>query len=97
MKTPVWTVKEVQPKEDYTMILTFADGTKKVYDVRPLLEKTLYTRLKNLAFFLGAKADCGTVVWNDDIDIAPEHLYECSKPMEVQTVSENCPLNSTIN
>ena len=29
MKSPVWVVKEVQPKEDYTLLLTFADGSKK--------------------------------------------------------------------
>lgn len=51
MKNPVWIVKEVQPKEDYTLHLTFADGTKKVYNARPLLEKAIYSRLKNLTFF----------------------------------------------
>lgn len=81
MNTPVWVVKEVQPQKDYTLLLTFADGTKKVYNARPLLEKAIYSQLKNLAFFLRAKAECGTVVWNDDIDIAPEHLYEYSKPV----------------
>ena len=81
MKSPVWVVKEVQPKEDYTLLLTFADGTKKVYNARPLLEKAIYSPLKNLAFFLCAKVECGTVVWNDEVDIAPEHLYECSKPV----------------
>lgn len=80
MKNPIWVVKEVQPKEDYTLHLTFADGAKKVYNARPLLDKAIYSRLKNPAFFLGAKAECGTVVWDDDIDIAPEHLYECSSP-----------------
>lgn len=40
MKSPVWVVTEVQPKEDYTLNLTFADGTEKVYNARPLLEKT---------------------------------------------------------
>ena len=74
MNTPAWVVKEVQPQKDYTLLITFADGAKKLYNARPLLDKSL-------AFFLKAKADCGTVVWNDDIDIAPEHLYECSQPV----------------
>lgn len=81
MKSPVWIVKNVQPTNNYTLILTFADGSKKVYDARPLLEKSIYSQLKNLSFFLCAKAECGTVVWNDDIDISPEHLYECSQPL----------------
>lgn len=83
MKTPAWVVREVQPKEDYTLLLTFADGSKKVYNARPLLEKAIYSQLNNLPFFLCAKAQYGTVVWNDDIDIAPEHLYECSQPAKV--------------
>lgn len=81
MKTPNWVVKEVLPKEDYTLFLTFADGTKKIYDARPLLEKQIYSKLNNIKFFMSAKSECGTVVWNDDIDIAPEHLYEYARPM----------------
>lgn len=82
MNTPVWVVKGVQPHRDYTLSITFASGEQKLYNARPLLEKPIYSPLKNLAFFLEAKAECGTVVWNDDIDIAPEHLYECSTPLE---------------
>lgn len=80
MKTPVWVVREVIPQPDYTLLLTFADGKRKVYNARPLLDKAIYAQLKSLPFFLSAKADCGTVVWDVDIDIAPEHLYECSMP-----------------
>ena len=82
MKTPEWSVKEVTPKEDYTLLLTFADGSKKVYDARPLLDKPICAPLKNPALFMRAKAKYGTVVWSEDIDIAPEHLYECSTPVE---------------
>ena len=78
MNTPSWIVKDVQPLADYSLLLTFADGSKKTYDAKPLLEKPIYSDLKNQAFFQKAKVSCGTVVWNDDIDIAPEHLYECS-------------------
>ncbi len=83
MKNPVWVVRDVKPNEDYTLLLTFENGEKKIYNARPLLEKTIYAQLRNLAFFLGAKAECGTVVWNDDIDIAPEHLYECARSIEL--------------
>ena len=50
MKSPVWVVKEVQPKENYTLYLTFADGTRKVYNAYPLLEKTSTPNLKILLF-----------------------------------------------
>ena len=70
--------------------MTFAGRTKKVYNARPLLEKAIYSQLKNLAFFLCAKTEYGTVIWNDDIDIAPDHLYEFSQPVGVFSVSESC-------
>ena len=79
MSTPAWVVKSVTPTSDYTLRLRFADGTHKVYDARPLLNKPIYSSLKSLPMFLSAKAECGTVVWADDTDIAPEHLYECSR------------------
>ena len=78
MKDPVWVVNDVTANEDYTLIITFASGEKKMYNAYPLLEKSIYSPLKNIAFFMKAKAECGTVVWNDDVDIAPEHLYEMS-------------------
>ena len=81
MKTLVWIVKAVQAREDYTLLLTFADNTQRVYDARPLLSKSIYSSLKSVSFFLSAKAVYGTVVWNEDVDIAPEHLYECSQPI----------------
>lgn len=78
MNTPNWVVTSVEPREDYTLLLTFADNSRRIYDARPLLTKKIFSKLNNLSFFLAAHAECGTVVWNDDIDIAPEHLYECS-------------------
>ena len=82
MSAPNWIVTNVEPRGDYTLRITFADGIEKIYDARPLLEKPIYAPLKNVAFFLRAKADCGTGVWSDDIDIAPEHLYETSSPIK---------------
>ena len=81
MANPVWCVAAVEPREDYSMLLTFENGEKRLYDARPLLSKPICSDLKNIHFFMKAKAMYGTVVWNDDVDIAPEHLYECSIPI----------------
>ena len=81
MKTPNWIVTAATAAPDYTIRLTFADGKQGIYDAHPLLKKPLFAKLNNLPFFLNAKADDGTVIWDDDLDIAPEHLYECSKPL----------------
>ena len=80
MKDPVWVVTDVHPQSDYTLHITFTGGEKRVYDARPLLKKPIFEPLNNVAFFMRAKPVYGTVAWNDDIDIAPEHLYECSVP-----------------
>ncbi|MBQ3424756.1 MAG: DUF2442 domain-containing protein [Clostridia bacterium] len=37
--------------------------------------------LNDLNVFMNAKAAFGSVVWNDELDIAPEYLYEYSKPV----------------
>ena len=68
-----WIVTDVEPREDFTLILTFA-GKKK----RHLFSKSYAQRLKDTGFFMQARVDHQTVVWADDLDIAPEYLYENS-------------------
>ncbi|MBQ7573235.1 MAG: DUF2442 domain-containing protein [Clostridia bacterium] len=80
MNNPAWVVKDVKPQKDYILLITFEDGSKKKYDARPLLQKELFSKLNNISFFMQAKAQYGTVTWDDDTDIAPEHLYEVSVP-----------------
>lgn len=80
-KNPEWVVKTVRAKEDYTLLLTFEDGSKRIYDAKPLLSKKIFEEFKDVSFFLKAKVDGCSVAWSDDVDIAPEHLYECSTPV----------------
>ena len=78
-KYPDWIVLEAQPHKDYTITLKFRDGSTRLYDAKPLLDDPMYEPIKNPGFFMQAHVECHTVVWNDDIDIAPEYLYEASK------------------
>ncbi|WP_295999710.1 DUF2442 domain-containing protein [uncultured Adlercreutzia sp.] len=74
-----WSVRAVEPNEDYTLTLMFADGSKRLFDFAPLLEHPCYSSLQSLEAFMRAQALHGTVDWGNDIDIAPEKLYEDSR------------------
>lgn len=89
MSNPAWVVNHVEPRMDYTLRILFEDGSVRIYDARPLLNKPIYTPLQNIGYFMQARVECGTVVWSDEIDIAPEHLYECSEPEDMNHPSAN--------
>ena len=81
-KKPEWGVTAVVPnKEDYTLLVTFVGGVQKIFDVKPLLRLPILAKLKSPGFFMRAQALHGTVVWDDETDIAPEHLFEDGVPV----------------
>ena len=72
---PNWIVKDVDARDDYTLIVTFVTGEKKSYDCTPLLTTGVFRELRDPEVFKMAHVDVDTVAWNDTIDIAPETLY----------------------
>ena len=78
---PVFRVTDVQAKPDYTLTLSFSNGERRVYDAKRLLNFPIFAPLRDIPFFLGAYCDGCAVAWSDEIDIAPESLYENSVPV----------------
>ena len=76
MTVAYWVVKSVSANDDHTLDLVFADGKAGRFDMNPYLESRAFAPLKSAQLFKLAHVECGTVVWNDSIDIAPERLYE---------------------
>ena len=66
---------EVQYLHDYELLITFSNGEKRVYDGEDDITQGIFTQLRNKALFARARIERGTVVWNDELDIAPEALY----------------------
>ena len=58
--------------------LHFDDHTSKTVDCRPLLYGPVFEPLQDPAYFARVVVDpvCGTVVWPNGADLAPEALYE---------------------
>jgi hypothetical protein len=71
-------VTSVAAEPNFHLVLTFSNGEKRRFDMRPYLHLPIYRCLENPAFFALARVDYGTVVWPGEIDIAPETLYELS-------------------
>ena len=62
----------------YKLELTFKDGLKGVLDLEGELYGEVFEPLKDLAFFQRVRVDSerDTIVWPNDVDLAPEFLYE---------------------
>ena len=72
-------VVSAKANEDYTLDLEFSDGARRRFDVKPYLDKGIFTELKNLNYFKNIKIAFGTVQWKNEQDFAPETLYLESK------------------
>ena len=80
-------VSHAQVCGPHSLRLTFSDGTTKQVNVRPLLEGPIFEPLRDPAFFAKVTLDtiCGTVVWPNGADFAPEALHE----LEAEGISES--------
>lgn len=67
--------KNIIYKSPYNLIVTFANGEVKIFDLKPYLKYPVYQELKNESFCSKAKVQNGIVVWNDEIDLDPDRLY----------------------
>jgi len=71
-------VVRVDAQPGYILFLEFENGEKRVFDMNPLMDKKPFVQGSPL--FMMAFVDYGTVVWPGSIDIAPETLYDRSRP-----------------
>ena len=85
-------ITSVAPLPDYVLLVGFSTGEFKQFDIKPLIEK--YAPFKILTQLPGlyeqVRIDMGGygLVWNDDLDLSADGLYEqsapCSKPEHIE-------------
>ena len=74
---------DVKPLDGFKLLITFQNNERKIFDVTPMLDLTMYQKLKNKGLFSMAKADGMCVYWNDEIDLCPDMVYEDSIPYRI--------------
>ena len=75
-------VSAVSPMSNYELLLTFDNGEKRIFDVKPLLSMKVFKPLQNNTFFKSVKVAYGSVLWPNDIDYCPDTLYSESTPVK---------------
>lgn len=72
-------VKQVEPAENYNLILTFENGERRRFDMNPYLGKGDYRELKDISKFNTVKIDSDTLIWENEAEIEHSVLYKYSK------------------
>ncbi len=80
------TVKNVQPLSNYYLILTFANGEKREFDMNPYLETGIFKELQDVSLFNSVRVSFDTLEWDNEADMDP--LYKESNVIDSQIASE---------
>jgi len=68
-------VVKVQPEQDYTLNLWFANGERRRFDMKPYLDFEVFQSLKDIKMFNTATTFLGSVTWLNDSDLSYDTLY----------------------
>ncbi|MDR2206851.1 MAG: DUF2442 domain-containing protein [Flavobacteriaceae bacterium] len=74
-------ITSVVPQDNYILLLTFENGEQRCLDMKPYLHRGVFKELVNKAMFNTVRVSYDTVAWKNEIDLAPEILYEKSVPV----------------
>ena len=69
-------VKEVTPLSNYQLLVSFSNGAKKYFDVKPYLDKGIFKELKNIDLFNSVHVFLGSIAWDNGADFCPDTLFE---------------------
>lgn len=70
-------IVELDYKEKYLYHIEFDDGVEKDLDFNSYLKwGMVFQVLSDISFFKKTKIKNGTIIWANDLDIAPEAIYE---------------------
>ena len=70
-------VSDVEAKDDYVLLVTLSNGKKGFFDVKPYLDKGIFTALKDKSLFDAERPAFGRVVWPNQQNFSADTIeYE---------------------
>jgi len=71
-------VTDVKALENYKLLLTFENGEKRIFDMKPYLDKGIFRELKDEKKFSSVRISFDSIEWCNQADLDPEFLYKKS-------------------
>ena len=71
-------IKDVKPHDNYLLLLTFENGERRQFDMKPYLDFGIFQELKDLRLFKTVKTSFDSIEWDNEADFDPEILYQKS-------------------
>lgn len=72
----------VTPLPDYKLALTFDNGEKRLFDVKPYIKGSWFGELADVSIFRTVRIGGLSVEWPNGQDLCPDQLYENSIPIK---------------
>lgn len=70
---------DVKPLKNYMLEISFDNGEKRIFDVKPYLKSKQFKELENEKEFRKVKIAGLSIEWENGVDICPDELYYNSK------------------
>ena len=90
-------VKSVRAMQDYKLQLTFTNGEKRIFDIRPYLSKGVFQELMNETLFQTVRVSLGSIQWQNGQDLCPDCLYIESKPLQSVIASKRTTAKKSVS
>lgn len=68
-------VINVVPDQNFKLLITFNNGEKKSFDVKPYLGIGIFKELQDISVFNSVKPVLGSIQWVNGVDLCPDTLY----------------------
>ena len=78
-------VTKAEYVKEYSILLNFDNGEKGIVDLKSTIfndHRKIFEPLRKIEFFKKFSLDSWTIVWENQLDLAPEFLYELTKKEE---------------
>ena len=77
-----WGIRKVSPMESYRLHVEFMDGVEGFVDMSKLIKSNkagVFKKLEDKEFFAQVYLEYGAVIWQNELDLAPDAMYDAIK------------------